>query len=385
MTKPPIRVVHLPTDVGGNPYGLSQHLRQEGVRSESWVFQSNYLGYGCDRVIWKPDDKLVPREAKRFWSILRAAFKFDVIHFNFGQTLAHGVAPARKSSLPRRIARTAYEIYMDCLQRFELTLYKLLGRALFVHYQGDDARQGDVSLKLFKYSVAQRVAPGYYSPQTDALKRKMIRRLDKYCSAIYSVNPDLLHVLPERARFVPYCHISLDDWQPSYTQRDTTRPIRIGHAPTNRAVKGTDLILAALDSLAGKGYAFELVLVEGLSHAEARKRYESIDFLIDQIFCGWYGGLAVEAMALGKPVVVYIREEDLKFIPEQMRADLPFIQATPDTVEQALQQMLEMPREQLYHLAQRSRAFVEKWHDPLRIAAEIKADYEKALSDRQRR
>lgn len=379
MAKQPLKVLHVPTAVGGNPQGLSQHLEKIGVQSESWVFQSNYLGYAADYVIWKKTDRLLVRELKRLRAITKAALCFDVIHFNFGQTLAHGVASTRHGSIFRRACHALYEGYLNYLQLLELNLYKRLDVALFVHYQGDDARQGDASLRLFKYSAAQRAAPGHYSTESDHFKRRMIRRLDRFCSEIYALNPDLLHVLPARARFVPYSHISLDDWRPLYTQLDTSRPLRIGHAPTNRAVKGTDLILAALSSLADKGYDFELILIEGLSHADARKQYERIDLLIDQIFYGWYGGLAIEAMALGKPVLAYIRKEDLGFIPTQMSIDLPLIRATPDTIEQALQHVLEMPRTALHDLAQRSRDFVEKWHDPVKIATEIRSDYEQAL------
>ena len=92
------------------------------------------------------------------------------------------------------------------------------------------------------------------------------------------------------------------------------RPLRIGHAPSDRKTKGTQLIIDALDSLNQSGYRFEFILIEGLSNEEARKKYETIDVLVDQLFAGWYGGLAVEAMALGKPVLVYLREEDFKFV-----------------------------------------------------------------------
>ena len=64
-----------------------------------------------------------------------------------------------------------------------------------------------------------------------------------------------------------------------------------------------------------------------LSNKEARKRYETADILIDQLLAGWYGGLAVELMALGKPVICYIREDDLKYIPKEMRDELPIINA----------------------------------------------------------
>ena len=201
------------------------------------------------------------------------------------------------------------------------------------------------------------------------------------CYKTYALNPDLLYVLPPSSEFLPYSHISLEDWSPCYTQMES-RPLRIGHSPSHRGVKGTELVLGALDALEREGAEFELVLVEGLSNAEAKELYKTVDVLVDQLFAGWYGGLAVEAMALGKPVVVYIREEDLKFIPSEMAADLPFIQATPDSIESVLREVLGMPRAQLLELAKRSRAYVERWHNPITIAERIKLDIEQALSSK---
>lgn len=83
---------------------------------------------------------------------------------------------------------------------------------------------------------------------------------------------------------------------------------------------------------------------------------------------------------MGKPVLVYIREDDLQFVPDQMRTDLRFIQVTPDTIEDDLRRVLAMSRSGLRDLAFRSRAYVERWHDPAMIAGEILQDYQAALS-----
>ena len=85
-------------------------------------------------------------------------------------------------------------------------------------------------------------------------------------------------------------------------------------------------------------------------------------------------------MALGKPVICYIREDDLKFIPPQMREDLPVINATPTNIYEVLKEWLTVRRKELPALGNRSRAYVEKWHDPLKIAAQLKADYESILA-----
>lgn len=380
-----LRVVHLPTSVGGNPKGLSAHLEKLGVKSETWIFQQNIFNYASTKVIWSESDGALSREVKRWLAIVRVAIGFDIIHFNFGSSWAGPIPMFSKAErdVPAKIKRFFAASYLQALSLAELGLYRLLRRPMFVHYQGDDARQGDFSLHRFQHSIAQYVEPGHYSAESDVLKRRMIRRMAKYCDQVYAVNPDLLHVLGPGARFIPYSHIGLEEWVPVYTQAQN-RPLRIGHAPSNRKVKGTDFILAALNELAAEGLEFELVLVEGLSHEAARRQYEQIDLLIDQVHAGWYGGLAVEVMALGKPVMAYIREEDLDFIPHEMRAELPILKITLETLKYDLCNAITMPREQLLALAHRSRAYVERWHDPMRIANEIRGDYLRALQARNR-
>lgn len=108
---------------------------------------------------------------------------------------------------------------------------------------------------------------------------------------------------------MPYAHLDITDWVPVASTPGPT-PIVI-HAPSHRGAKGTAHILEAVDRLKAEGVAFEFVLVEKLSNTEARKLYERADLVVDQLLAGWYGGFAVEAMALGKPVICYLRDSDL--------------------------------------------------------------------------
>ncbi|MDH0732176.1 glycosyltransferase family 1 protein [Pseudomonas sichuanensis] len=372
-----IKVLHAPTAVGGNPPALSKALRKQGIDSECCIITQNYLAYEVDRVLVPTGARFLRCELTRLKFIFECLFKYDIIHYNAGTTIATAniIEWPGKTKDVSSLKRFVYSAYLRGLQYFEVSLFKLFRKKLFLTYQGDDARQGDYCRQHYAVSIATQVDETYYSDASDAFKRQNIRYLARHCEQVYSLNPDLLNVLPASAKFVPYSHVFFDTWRFSCDGLMADRPLRIVHAPTHRRVKGTDLILEALESLKQEGLRFELTLVEGLSQAEARKRYEEGDVLIDQLFAGWYGGLAVELMALGKPVMVYLREEDLRFIPEQMRAELPFINVDPLNVKERLREVLTMPREQLVELAKRSRAFVEKWHDPARIAALISDDY----------
>jgi hypothetical protein len=372
-----LKVIHLPTTVGGNPQGISKHLKELGVDSTTWTLQQNYFGYPADKVLLSNNSNRITSELVKI-KYLSYIFNFDVVFFNFGRGLFTPFFPVRNkgNSFLKNFLILFLNFYNTLMSKLEVILLRKMGIPIFIQYQGDDARQGDYCLANFKISFADKVDENYYNKNSDLAKRKSIKFYENVAHKIYALNPDLLHVLPSSAEFLPYSHVNLDEWTPVFTQLED-RPLRIGHAPSHRAVKGTDLFLFACDKLKEFGYEFEIVLVEGKSNAEAKEIYKTIDVLVDQLFAGWYGGLSVEVMALGKPVVVYLREEDLHFVPTQMRLDLPFFKATPTSIIEVLKLILEMPRSELLNVAVKSRQFVEDWHNPLKIAEKIKKDMEK--------
>lgn len=343
-----LRVLHAPGLAGGNPANLARAERAIGLDSWCLTNEPNPFRYAVDEQLPGPGEGRLAYELQRWRLLARALRDFDVIHFNFGRTFMPGVLA------------------------FDLPLLRAAGKRVFMTYQGDDARQGDYCRANFEISFAARVDAAYYAD--DAAKRRRIARVGRYASGIFALNPDLLHVLPARARFLPYANVDLNAWRPG-APPDNAAPVVV-HAPTHRAVKGSELLIAAAECLRREGERFELVLVEGMSHADARRAYERADLVVDQLFAGWYGGFALEMMALGKPVLAYLREGDFRFLPEGMAADLPVIPVRPDSIGATLKEWLRAPRQRLREVGRLSRAFAEKWHDPLRIAAQLKAAYE---------
>jgi hypothetical protein len=82
---------------------------------------------------------------------------------------------------------------------------------------------------------------------------------------------------------------------------------------------------------------------------------------------------------LGRPVVCNIRVDGLKFLPPGMADELPLIRAEPATLAAVLREWLTTRRHELPKLGERSRRFVERWHDPRDVARELVADYTAAL------
>lgn len=377
-TIPPLRVLHCPTTVGGNPQNLARSEREIGLQSWAVAYGQNYIGYQTDELL-KTGNKISEEvffQLKKWHFLWRALTKFDVIHFNCGQALLAmpqlKPSPSKKLWQKETFLQRLYRPYANLVAFRDLNCLHRAKKALFVTYQGDDARQGGFLRENYAWSVAHEV-PDRYSTEEDALKQRIIQVYEKTADGIFYLNPDLGHVLPKRAQFMPYAHIDMRAWTPVF-DTGNKRPL-ILHAPTNRNVKGTHYILNAVNQLQAEGIEFDFQLVENQSYTEAKKLYGKADLLIDQLLIGWYGGLAVELMALGKPVICFIQPNDLQFIPLQMKADMPLIQATHTTIYNVLKEYLTYKQHNLKILGQMSRAYVENWHNSLKIAAFLKENY----------
>lgn len=367
----PLRVLHCPWNIAGNPGALVRAERKLGIDSYGVELVSSKYVFEIDETLFEPLTTASQREMRRWGLVMRAIRRFDIVHFNFGQSILMGqVYPDETVSGSLRHKATAW--YWRHVWMADLPLLKLLGKGIVMTYQGDDARQGDECRRRFAITAANYVDADYYNPITDAWKRKAISKVARYADRIYALNPDLLQVLPSQARFLPYANVDPREWTPPQPT-DNSVPVVV-HAPTHRGVKGTEFILQAVRRLHSEGIQFKFKLIENLPHAEVRRLYEQADVLVDQLLLGWYGGLAVEFMALQKPVICYMRDEDLLFLPPLMRAELPVVNANPMNIYQVLRDTLKH-RNQLPEIGRRSRAYVERWHDPVQIAQELVREY----------
>jgi hypothetical protein len=365
--------------VGGHPQQLARAERAGGLKSWSVVFRPSKFQYAADEVLWRARQSRLVCEAKRWLLVGRALWQFDIVHFNFGKSMlpepVYLGPPGGRHGWKRGVKNLAAR----CLELCDMALLKRAGKGIVVTFQGDDARQGDVLRTYAEWDPDAEFGPDYYTPEADAHKRWRISQVDRYADVIYALNPDLLRVLPPRAKFLPYANVDPWEWQgPSGSDLRGGLPATplVLHAPTHQGVKGTRHVLEAVRRLRDEGIAFRFELVEGLTREEAKSRYLQADILVDQMLLGWYGGLAVELMALGKPVIGFIRGADLAFVPPELRRDLPVIHATPATIYAVLKEWLTVRRHELVGRGVRSREFVEKWHDPRQVAATVVADYQ---------
>lgn len=329
----PLRILHAPADVGGNARGLARAERELGLESDVAVFTPGPFGYEADIDLDAGVDHPLPVRFARRGRFLREALRrYDVFHFNFGQTLLQ----------VRQLGRVVDE----------LPLLRRLGKTVIVTYQGCDVRP--FAECFCRQTTCAAEAP-YRQPAAD----RALRYADRVCY----LNPDLGQWLPG-ARFVPYANVDVHAITPAPPVPEREE-IVVVHAPTNRAVKGSRHVVETVEKLRGAGVPVRLELLEGVSHEEVRRRTAEADLVVDQLLLGWYGGFAVEAMALGKPVLCAIDEATNPF-----GAELPIVHATPVTLGERIRE-LAGDAERRRELGAASRRFAETVHDPRAVARQV--------------
>jgi hypothetical protein len=378
-----LSVIHCPEQIGGNPTVLSKFERELGVDSISVSEFQNLFAEQSDATLFTNYNSLLANEISRLKFMFSTFLHKGVIHLNNGRFITpyfgDNIHPREKaySFYTRKLIRLMSRLLI--VVESSMSRMRNNQKCIFLTFQGSDARETKCFMeKHQKSGLADEIV--CRSGKTNLSIRRKKRLLAGIADKIYSLNPDLLEVLPKEAEFLPYLTEA--------TLHTKIIPIKpksefvIGHAPTHRITKGTDQIIGAVNRLRVTGYKVRLELIEGLEKAAALKKYQEIDLFIDQIVGGWYGVVSLEVMALGKPIICFVKGKGLRFVPPQMLRDLPIINADEITLEEKILEVMKMDSVQKGNLAERGIRFLQKWHDPRKIAERVVADYREVLSQR---
>jgi glycosyltransferase involved in cell wall biosynthesis len=299
-------------NTAGIPWAYVQALRRNGVEAQLVVFNRGRLHPEADWSLDRPAG-FIARQVTQLSAQIRLLPTADIFHFYFGLTL-----------IPKSL---------------QFPLLRATGKRSVYHFLGSDIRGRSPTELAFANRADARIVGNFDD-------RRWL--------------PGAEVVLPG-VDFRDYPHLA-----PS----DASRPLVV-HAPSNRSKKGTDAVIAACAAL-----PVDLEIIEGLPHREARRRYEAADIVIDQLKVGWYGVFAIEAMALGKPVICYLHEDALRETERAFKTNVPVLSATSDTLEHQLQALVESS-DLRRRVGASSRAYAEKLHDVDRIADQLIAIYER--------
>lgn len=353
-----MRVLHAPVNVGNQPWVLSRHERKQGIHSDLIVNYATWLEYPADRVLSPYGSKKISDLATRLAYGLASPLRYDVLHYYFGRSLLCWDDLGSP----------------ECLEFLDMKIAKKLGRRIFFTLQGCDVRLArESNLKNSFTACAEGKCTAYEACLStyDARRRYLIDKVLKSCDQVFFLNPELGHYVRDGS-FLPYASVELDSFEVAPPKNKGV--IRIVHAPSDPALKGTKLIVQALEKLKNE-YDFELIMVQGRTHRQALEIYKQADLAIDQVLCGWYGGVAVELMAMGKPVLCYIRDEDMEYVPAAMQRELPIQRLYPDRLAEDIAKVLECRNEWRDYSAA-AREYVYKWHNPSTIARAMVKMYE---------
>lgn len=324
-----MRIMHGVREVAGQGIYAVQGLRKNGLDAKMITWVPDVFGLPSDICLNIHGRKrwLYPWYAVKAAGVfVYALFRFDTFHFHFGYSLLPG--------------------------NMDLWLLRALGKKIFFEFHGSDLRQPSLMKKLNPYYALE----GEDSPKKT---KKNIRRI-RYADGVIVHDEELLPYLPEQAKekpvYVVPLRLDLSLYQPKYPAADKKR-VTIVHAPSKRAIKGTEYVIQAIEKLK-EAYDIQFILVENMSHEQARKVYETADIIIDQLIIGTYGVFAVESMAMGKPVVVYITEQMQKTFPQS----LPIVTASVEDIQDRLEELI-LDGQRRYELGIAGRAYVETYHD----------------------
>ncbi len=356
-----MKVLHLPTAVGGNAFGLAEAEKQLGIESRVLIAEHfRYAQRGDIHLDLDSSQSLPKRLGKLAKTFFKIRSKFDAFHFNFGQSLINFPSLRWMSvDLP---------FYPD-------------NAKLFVTYNGSDARQrlirkdADIKGEGHNQGIYKNILK---DADQDPRRRSAIMKMARHAKHMWALNPDLLWFLPEdKSSFLPYTIAGWNELK-QHSHSFDGKALKVIHAPTHRGFKGTDHIQEAVNRLTEKHPGcVEFSLMEGRTHPELMAQMQKADLVVDQVMIGWYGATAVEAMKMGKPVIARIAERDLRFLPPRMAEDVreAFINADPFNLHAVLKKCVEN-RKYLQEKARAGLEYVHKWHDPVYVAKLTKEKYE---------
>jgi glycosyltransferase involved in cell wall biosynthesis len=243
------------------------------------------------------------------------------------------------------------------------------GAKIVYGFTGYDLRRRSMEMKLNRYS------PWHYGlelPYDEEQQKRYLDYLRQWVDRFVVTDPEMQAYVPE-AEILPRA-VDLSKLEFVGVDSGNNRPL-IVHAPTDRMMKGSDHVIAAVEELKREGLSFEFKLIEKMDQIEAATWYRRADVVVDQLRIGWYGVVAVEAMALGKPVIAYILDEHY----ERFTPRLPIANANPETVKHMLTELIR-DAELRSDLSRRSREFAEQVHDINKVVCDLEGLYLQVLN-----
>lgn len=202
--------------------------------------------------------------------------------------------------------------------------------------------------------------PSVYTPRLEYLALRNKELLDHFERTVFVSTPDLLADV-ENAYWCPVV-VDPERWRfPQDHKTPINGPLRVVHAPSVAALKGTPLVMPTLERLHDEGI-INYQLISGVSSSQMPAVYHEADILLDQFRAGSYGVAACEAMAAGCLVIGHVLNDVRETVQQSASRSLPIVEATAGTLEAVLRALADDHQELRAKQAE-SVDFVRNLHD----------------------
>jgi glycosyltransferase involved in cell wall biosynthesis len=145
-----------------------------------------------------------------------------------------------------------------------------------------------------------------------------------------------------------------------------------GRLNEGKNIKGSPHLLAAIDRLKFEGYLVEYYYLTDVPLVEMRYYQVQADIVVDQLIYGWWGSTAIEAMALGKPVICYLTPSWKRLFLERFPEykSLPIVEANIKNIYDVLKRLV-VDKEYRNQKGKEARLFAERHFDVKKNAYEL--------------
>lgn len=332
-----MKILHLPAEISGQIILTTKALQKIGLEARA-LTTSHKFNYDTDLIIPNDNNKII-RQIKKFIVFIQVLKKYDVFHHHIGSLLYKNI---------------------------DVLILKLFKKKIFIEFWGSDIRLYDIEKKRNKFFISDNIIN----------QEEKIKRLEFWSSITDSVivSDHSLNVFLKpyfKNIYVVGQRIEIEQFTPKYPDTNNKVPL-IVHAPSSKSTKGTEFVNKAIEKLKDNdNLSFQYHEVYNMSHEEAMEVYSKADIVIDQLLIGSYGIFACECMALGKPVICYILDENIASYGDEF----PIINANPETIYEVLKDLILSPIKR-NTIGKKSRLYAEKVHDSKVVAKKLKTIYE---------
>lgn len=353
------------TEVAGYYKNLKKGFDKLGIDSNFIVFYDNPFHYGGDdepnRLVkfvkylcakageipakhkWRRTWWRFVRDASKIPLFMWALCKHDVFIFGFNSTFF----------VPRFYSYWDYPIL------------KFFGKKIICQFHGSDSRPPYINGSIMNTSNQISIQQCIERTQE---KKNVIKIIDRYADYIIDIPPQgIFHERP----FINWMLVGLPYDKPESTgmfHAGDSSSVRILHAPSIAAAKGTREIRAVIQNLKQKGYPIDFIEIQNMPNQVVVEELMKCDMVIDQVYADYpMPGFATEAAWFGKPVIIggYACEYWKDWLTEDKTP--PTYYCLPEHMEQAIESLILNEQLRL-EIGRKSKEFVEREWSPDQVA-----------------